>query len=118
MARNFATRYPVALINQGKLHAQQLYDVNGNIIRNPETGLSVNVFQPEMEDLVNDGAIRLIHKVTPGYVYIVTNTHDESTFKYERDNGSEYPGTEYSVYFDDDFTPPRNSRWAYYREQQ
>lgn len=118
MARETVRRYPVVLLNQGKLYAQLLRDVTGNIIRSPETGMPLNIFQDEMARLIDDGAIRMIHKLTPGYVYIVTNHYDEQMFKHEREEGSEFPHTEYSVYFDEDFIAPRNSPWARYREQQ
>lgn len=118
MAREIFRRYPVLLVNQGKLYAQQLKDVSGNIIRSPETGRPINIFHAEMAKLIEDGAIRMIHKITPGYVYIVTNQYEERMFQHERDEGSEFPHTEYSVYFDDDFVRPTNSRWAQYREQQ
>lgn len=118
MAREIVRRFPIVLLNQGKLYAQQLVDVTGNTIRSPETGRPLNIFQDEMARLIENGDIRLIHKVTPGYVYIVTNSYDEQMFKHERDHGSEFPHTEYSVYFDEDFTMPRYSAWAYYRERQ
>lgn len=106
-------RYTVVLKDEGKLHAPQLRDVNGNILRDTD-GRVLSIFDQELSDLIKDGAVRFIHKVNPGYVYIVTNTTDELVFQHERDNGSEHPYTQYTVYFDDDFVAPNRSPWAHY----
>jgi len=106
-------RYTVVLKDEGKLHAPQLRDVNGNILRGADDR-PLSIFDEELTELIKNGAVRLIHKLTPGYVYIVTDTYDERMFQYERDNGSERPNTQYTVYFDDDFVAPTTSPWARY----
>lgn len=113
-----ARRFPVVLQNQGPVFQKTLKDVTGNILRSPTTGQPINMFNAEMRELIEQGKIRIIHKVNPGYVYFTTNLYDETTFQTDRDNGSEFPWTEYAVYFDEDFQEPPKSRMLIYRHRQ
>ena len=118
MGAEDSRRFPVVIQNQGPVFQKELRDVTGCILRSDETGQPINMFQKEMNDMLEDGRIRMIHKLNPGYVYFVTNEYDKQMFISDRDTGSEYPYTEYSVYFDEDFRTPKKPGWAIYRQRQ
>lgn len=111
-------RFPVVIQNQGPVFQKTLRDVTGSLLLSPTNGRPLNMFSVELRDLLEEGKIRVIHRVDPGYVYFVTNTYDERMFQSDRDNGSEFPYTEYYVYFDEDFKEPPRSRRLIYRHRQ
>lgn len=114
-------RYPIRIKLHTSIYKRHIVDVDGWVMRDPQ-GRPYNVFQPEFNQELETGRIRLIHALYPGYRYFVRNNEQHDRFMLDRTDGGSYSSIMYHVYPDDDFnaeyTPEDHDVTYIYRRTQ
>jgi hypothetical protein len=94
-------RKRVRIVDRGSLYAKVLFDVEGNPLRDLDTGRYLNVHTKLMQDAFDQGHIRMVHQVMkePTYHYFLTSDRQEKDFHKYRMRTTK---PVFHVYVDDD----------------
>jgi len=83
------------------LYRGTLYDIDGfTLIGN--SGRNLNVYRHEMTEAFNNGQLRFLHRVTPGYRFSVTSLAQYNNFINARNNKWRLPTENNHFYVYDD----------------
>lgn len=96
--------YPVHLHFLGpNLYRGTLYDVNGAPLVS-RSGRHLSVYTPEIKDAFDNGELRFLHRVSPGYRFFITSVRQYNEFIQARNNHwmSPSPDMRFYIYEDDD----------------
>lgn len=101
MSETTPKTFPIGVILRKSCNRQFLYDVDGNVIRGVN-GDPLNVFKPEMAAKFDDGSLRIIRVISPGYRYFVQRQAQQDRFMEEREKGAPIEYRTYHLYVDED----------------
>lgn len=110
---------PIKLINKGTIYGKILVDVDGCVLHDKDGNL-LTLYSRALRTAMEEGKIRCIHALYPGYRYFVRSQWQYDRFVQDREFGVEDPNRCYCIYTDDDFsvdlTP--NSHKVVYKHQR
>lgn len=94
--------FPIHFVIRKNCYKQYLYDIDGCLIRGGD-GKPLNVFQHEMMERFDNGSLRIVRVLEPGYRYFVQRQSQQDRFIREREQGgSECRFRSYHIYVDED----------------
>jgi hypothetical protein len=92
---------PIRYHDCGNVHNRRLFDVDGFLLVDDDNR-PLHVYNPQLRDHFRDGRIRCIRSSPHGYRYFIRNEEQRQRFVYERVVGSQFRGTTYWIYRDND----------------
>lgn len=92
---------PIRIQDCGSTNQRRLFDVDGFLLLDDDNR-PLHIYNPQIRRIFRERRLRLIRSSANGYRYFIRNEEQRQRFLYERVVGSQFRGTTYWVYRDND----------------